>query len=169
MVTHWHLPPFNNYRMPSPRQTYIMFHFPSFPLFVSFYSFYLLDSLLIDQRAFEKRLSLLVYAYSHCPKRLMDRGGIRRVHSPFIIRDEVEYANIKSTGITYAEPKELLPPAVECAEYSGPLRMVTLNINLIHTRCMYICAPYGVHHILLFRLPLIINQTEIPDFLGPHL
>lgn len=46
----------------------------------------------------------------------MDRGGIRRVHSPFIIRDEVEYANIKSTGITYAEPKELLPPAVECAD-----------------------------------------------------
>lgn len=30
-----------------------------------------------------------------------------------------------------AEPKELLPPAVECAEYSGLLRiMVTLN-NLI--------------------------------------
>lgn len=52
-----------------------------------------------------------------------------------IIRDKVGYANIKSTGITYAEPKELLPPAVECAEHSGPLRiMVTLNINSI---CIY--------------------------------
>lgn len=73
----------------------------------------------------------------------MDRGGIRRVHSPWdiIIRDKVGYANIKPTGITYAEPKELLPPAVECAEYSGPLRiMVTLNINLI----LYyvLCTPY---------------------------